>query len=151
MTKFFLSPIRGDSVMIARKSCIRGFIAAAIAMIVAVASAQTSSNTAVWPCLGGGPDRADTRATVVGSFASPRWTLRTPASGEPISFVGPAGVVAAYIPIKPLSPRDAEPKQNLPLTSQQTAILAPRLFATATIAGESRALSIDARNGQIVW
>ncbi len=126
--------------------------------VLAVSSAAASAQPSIssnWPCLSGDGARASVRSGGIVSMAAPRWIVSHTAQGQEISFVGPAGVVGAYItnsvstvPVLP-GGRTYLPGPSPTLAGRVRP--APRLFAAATIGGESRALSIDARTGSIVW
>jgi outer membrane protein assembly factor BamB len=76
--------------------------------------------------LGGDAARSGQRPIAVGPFLPPRFTVPTTPTGEPIAFVGPAGVAATTLP-------------------------SPRLFAIAKVGTQTRAIAIDAESGAVVW
>lgn len=90
------------------------------------ASAQPAGSSIAWPTLAGDPAHAGTRFSTTPSLATPRWTRATSTSGQPIQFVGPAGLAACTLPL-------------------------PRIFATAQIAGQTHAIALDAETGQVAW
>jgi len=141
-------------------------VTAALATVwwAAAALAQPGLSAQKWPCLCADGGRTGTRSTCVGSLAAPRWVLSHTPQGQEIAFVGPAGVVAAYVPSKATPAaaltHGADPERpggrslgsvGNPASVQRVRAAVPRLFAAATIDGQSRALSIDARTGQIAW
>jgi outer membrane protein assembly factor BamB len=108
-----------------------------ITMVIAAGSclmgnvhAQPVPSQVEWTSLGGDEARTGTRsgwaASPLSAFTPPRWTLSQTALGQTIRFVGPAGVAASVLPT-------------------------PRLFAAATVAGQTVAMAINAENGQIAW
>jgi outer membrane protein assembly factor BamB len=90
------------------------------------ALAQPRASLLSRPQLAGDPSRTSITPTSIAPFAPPRWSLSQTPQGQPIRFVGPAGVVGACLPT-------------------------PRIYALATIATQSRLLAIDAETGSIVW
>ncbi|TVQ63700.1 MAG: hypothetical protein EA378_01090 [Phycisphaerales bacterium] len=98
----------------------------ALLAIATPASAQPVPSLADWPSLAGDEAKTGTRRTEIAPFAEPRWLLSQTPAGEAIHFVGPAGVAAT-----------AHPE--------------PRVFTAATIAGQARAVAVDAETGEIVW
>lgn len=100
--------------------------ALACALLATPALAQPIGSFLHWSTLAGDASRTSTRATTLPTFSTPRWTLSQTLSGQPIRFVGPASVAASSLP-------------------------APRLYTTGVIAGQTRAISVNADTGQIDW
>lgn len=88
----------------------------------AMAAAQPVPSVTAWPELAGDPARGGTRPFNV-AFGSARWTLSQVPSGEAITFIGPSAPVAA----------------------------AGRLYLLGRVAGQARAICVDAEDGSVVW
>jgi len=97
-----------------------------VALVAQFALAQPTASLAEWPSLGGDDANTGIRRTEIAPFGQPRWVLSQTASGDPIQFVGPAGVAATTLPH-------------------------PRVFTAGVITGQTRAIAVDAETGEIVW
>lgn len=90
------------------------------------ALAQPRASLIARPQIAGDPSRVSITPTAIAPLSSARWTLTQTPQAQPIRFVGPSGVVGACLPT-------------------------PRIYALATIAGQSRLLAVDAETGAIAW
>lgn len=99
---------------------------ALIALFARTIAAQPSPSPLRFSTLGGDSARLSQRRASAGSFAVPRYTLSHTSLGEPIAFVGPAGIAATTVP-------------------------SPRLSVIAKVGTQTRAIAIDAESGSIVW
>ncbi len=88
--------------------------------------AQPVPSLLEWPTLGGDAARSAGRQTEIQDWSSPRWVLSRTQSGDPIDWVGPAGVAA-------------------------TALGQPMVFAVGMMDWDTFAFGIDAETGTIVW
>lgn len=92
----------------------------------AAAHAQPVPSAVEWTSLAGDEARTSTRRGEVPGYSGVRWVLSQTPAGETIRYIGPASVVGTTLP-------------------------EARLFTAGVVAGETRAIAVDAESGEIEW